>query len=60
MNVQMTTQMNIIAVQVLFIIMFFVMTCAGIRSAAILLLPVLCGAIANLVMYLTPLYKTGN
>lgn len=54
------TQMNLIAVQVPWVIVMLVLTCMGVRSSSLFVFPVMSSALANIVIHLTPLYKTGK
>ncbi|XP_077288076.1 uncharacterized protein LOC143912654 [Arctopsyche grandis] len=60
MSLNAVTQMNLIATQIPWIIIIFVMTCASVRSSVIFMLPVLTSAVANIIIHTTPLYRTAR
>lgn len=60
MPLSIVAQMNLVVAQIPWIIIIFVMTCMGIRSSVIFMLPVMSTAVANLIIHLTPLYEKGE
>lgn len=52
--------MNVVAAQIPFALIMIVLTYYGYRSSAVFMVPVLSSAVANIIIQLTPLYKTGK